>query len=138
MGSMISVSRWSTRTKSPPMNERMPRPVNAALNAPRRSRWQLRRIASAIVVSLLAGVVKLSFAASPQAQLVISGLQEPNAIAIRPDAGAPYEVYVADRAAAQIVKFETGKRDSSTSAITDFPSAGSGASRNKSDDGISA
>jgi hypothetical protein len=101
-------------------------------------RWQLRTIFSTSVVCLLASAVQVGAASGPQSQQVVSGLQEPVAIAIRPDAGAPYEVYVADRGAGQVIKFDTGKRNSNTAAITKFPSGGGVAASKQSAEGLSA
>ncbi|HEX3602366.1 MAG TPA: hypothetical protein VHU84_19585 [Lacipirellulaceae bacterium] len=48
-------------------------------------------------------------------------MQTPCAVAVRPEGGQPFEVFVAERGAGRIVRVVANHRDSSNEAITQFP-----------------
>ena len=77
-------------------------------------------------------------AADVKVETAIAGLQEPVAIAVRPNGETPSEIYVADRAAGRVVKFGGKKRTSNTTVIDGFPIGAMTAKSNPGSSGLSA
>ena len=81
------------------------------------TQWFFRIVAIAFFACAMFGATTCGFAAEVKVETAIAGLQEPVAIAVRPNGETPSEVYVADRAAGRVVKFGGNKRSSNTTVI---------------------
>jgi hypothetical protein len=85
------------------------------------SDW-LSLIAVNVVVIILLVAYPTSLAGEVKVETVLTGLKGPCGVAVRPDlAGAPYEIFVADRGAGRVVQVGGGSSPASLDAITGFP-----------------